>query len=308
MQLIRNLSQIINQLPETCLTIGNFDGLHLAHQKIIEFTKQIATKKGLKSAILSFEPHPISFLNRQNHDFNHNFRISNLSNKIKYIKNHNIDYLLVIPFNNYLSNLSPKLFIDNILINKINAKSLVVGYDFTFGKKRQGNFKTLEEYNFDLHEINPIKIIIDGHEKTISSSLARQYIQSGEVKKLPPILGRNFSVDGLVISGKKLARELGYPTANFLPRKDIINLKFGVYKTRTFIYKYHKYFDSITNFGIKPTFENNFQPLFENHILNFSQDIYNHKILVEFLDFIREEQKFSSIDELKNQIKKDLIF
>lgn len=308
MQLIRNLSQIINQLPETCLTIGNFDGLHIAHQKIIERTKQIATIKGLKSAILSFEPHPISFLNRQNNDFNHNFRISNLSNKIKYIKNHNIDYLLIIPFNNYLSNLNPKSFIDNILINKINAKSLVVGYDFTFGKKREGNFKTLEEYNFDLHEINPIKIAIDGHEKTISSSLARQCITSGEVNKLPPILGRNFSVDGLVINGKKLARNLGYPTANFLPRKDIINLKFGVYKTRTFIQKFNQYFDSITNFGIKPTLQNSTQPIFENHILNFSQNIYNHKIQVEFLDFIREEKKFSSIDELKNQIKQDLIF
>ena len=308
MQIIRNLSQIITQLPKICLTIGNFDGLHLAHQKIIEHTKQIAIKNGYKSAILTFEPHPISFLNLQNNDFNHNFRISNLSNKIKYIKNHQIDYLIIIPFNNYLSNLKPKLFIDNILINKINAKSLIVGYDFTFGKKREGNFKTLEEYKFDLHEINPIKILIDDHQKTISSSLARQYIKSGEVNKLPQILGRNFSIDGLVISGKKIARELGYPTANFLPRKYIINPKFGVYKTRTFINKYNRYFDSITNFGIKPTFNNSLQPIFENHILNFSENIYNQKIVVEFLDFIREEKKFSSIDELKNQIRNDLIF
>jgi riboflavin kinase/FMN adenylyltransferase len=307
MQLIRNLSQI-SQLPKTSLTIGNFDGLHIAHQHIIDFTKNIAKEKALKSAILTFEPHPISFLNQHNLNFNHNFRICNLSNKIKFIKDIKIDYLLILPFNDYLSNLTPNLFIENILINKINASSLIVGYDFTFGKKRLGNFKTLEEYNFDLHEIDPVKITIDNHEKTISSSLARQYIQSGDVKKLPQILGRNFSVDGLVICGKKIARELGFPTANFLPRKDIINLKFGVYKTRTFIYKFNQSFDSITNFGIKPTFNSINQPLFENHILNFSHNIYNHKIRVEFIDFIREEKKFSSIIELKNQIKQDLNF
>ena len=194
------------------------------------------------------------------------------------------------------------------MINKFNVKSLIIGYDFTFGKGREGNFKTLESYNFDLHEINPIKIFDKNHnEVTISSSLARQYLKSGEIKSLNQILGHNFTIDGIVVEGKKIAGELGYKTANINHKINLIKPKFGVYKTRTFIEDENKFYDSITNFGIKPTFDNSSsKPLFETHILNFSKNLYHKKIRVEFLDFIRDEKKFSSIEELKKQIKIDI--
>ncbi|MFM8185791.1 MAG: bifunctional riboflavin kinase/FMN adenylyltransferase, partial [Alphaproteobacteria bacterium] len=132
MILIRNLNQIKRQLPPIALTIGNFDGVHLAHQKIIATTQEIAQKNQLKTAILTFEPHPILFLNKNNSNFNQNFRIYNLANKIRILKQFNSDYFLVIPFNNYLSSLNHNSFVEEILINKFNTKSLIIGYDFTF--------------------------------------------------------------------------------------------------------------------------------------------------------------------------------
>lgn len=308
MILIRNLNQINNQLPKLSLTIGNFDGVHLAHQKIIEKTQEIAQKNNLSSALLTFEPHPISFLNKNKNDFNQDFRITNLANKIKILKKYSLDYIIILHFNNKLSSIEANNFIEEILINKFNVKSLIIGYDFTFGKGREGNFKTLENYNFDLHEINPIKIFDKNHnEVTISSSLARQYLKSGEIKSLNQILGHNFTIDGIVVEGKKIAGELGYKTANINHKINLIKPKFGVYKTRTFIEDENKFYDSITNFGIKPTFDNSsLKPLFETHILNFSKNLYHKKIRVEFLDFIRDEKKFSSIEELKKQIKIDI--
>ena len=308
MILIRNLNQINNQLPKLSLTIGNFDGVHLAHQKIIEKTQEIAQKNNLSSALLTFEPHPISFLNKNKNDFNKDFRITNLANKINLLKKYSLDYIIILPFNNKLSSINATNFIEKILINKFNVKSLIIGYDFTFGKGREGNFKTLENYNFDLHEINPIKIFDKNHnEVTISSSLARQYLKSGEINSLNQILGHNFVIDGIVVEGKKIAGELGYKTANINHKINLIKPKFGVYKTRTFIEDENKFYDSITNFGIKPTFDNSSsKPLFETHILNFSKNLYHKKIRVEFLDFIRDEKKFSSIEELKKQIKIDI--
>ena len=308
MILIRNLNQINHQLPKLALTIGNFDGVHLAHQKIIEKTQEIARKNNLSSALLSFEPHPILFLNKNKSDFNHDFRITNLANKINLLKKYNLDYIIILPFNNNLSSIKANNFIEDILINKFNVKSLIIGYDFTFGKGREGNFKTLENYNFDLHEINPIKIFDKNHnEITISSSLARQYLKNGEIKSLNQMLGHNFAFDGIVVEGKKIAGELGFKTANINHKINLIKPKFGVYKTQTFIYDENKFYNSITNFGIKPTFDNSsLKPLFETHLLDFSKNLYHKKIRVEFLDFIRDEKKFSSIEELKKQIKIDL--
>lgn len=308
MILIRNLNQINHQLPKLSLTIGNFDGVHLAHQKIIEKTQKIAQKNNLSSALLSFEPHPISFLNKNKNNFNHDFRITNLANKINLLKKYNLNYLIILPFNNNLSSLKASSFIEEILINKFNVKSLTIGYDFTFGKGREGNFKTLESYNFDLHEINPIKILDkNNNEITISSSLARQYLKNGEINSLNQILGHNYAIDGIVVEGRKIAGELGYKTANINHKINLIKPKFGVYKTRTFIDDENKFYDSITNFGIKPTIDNSdLKPIFETHLLNFSKNLYHKKVRVEFLDFIREEKKFSSLEELKNQIKFDI--
>ena len=304
MILIRNLNQISQQLPPIALTIGNFDGVHQAHQKIIAKTHEIAKKNHLKTALLTFEPHPIIFLNKNNPNFSKNFRIYSLANKIRILQNYNLDYLLILNFNNYLSQLSHNNFVEDILINKFNTKSLIVGYDFTFGKNRQGNFKTLENYDFDLHEISPIKF---DNDLTISSSQARSFIKNGEIKKLNLILGKNYQIEGMVVKGNQIGHKIGFATANLLTKPYLILPKFGVYKTKIFIPKMQKTFSGITNFGIKPTInQNNSQPIFETHIFNFNQDIYGKKIIVIFEDFIRDEMKFINLEHLKQQIQFDI--
>ncbi len=301
MIIIRNLNQIKNQPSPLALTIGNFDGVHLGHLKNINEVKKIAKEKNISSAILTFEPHPISFFQSKN-----NFRLTSLAQKLKIFQNEKIDFVIILPFNQNLSEISADDFINKILIKHLNIKHLTIGYDFIFGKNRQGNFKLLEEnskrFNFGLNKVAAIKK--DGH--ICSSSSIRALVSKGEIVFANQILGKNFTISGLVNQGRKLASQIGFPTLNIKPKPHIIKPKFGVYKTISFIPHLNQKFISITNFGIKPTITNSAEPLFETYIPNFNQNIYGKKISVEFTDFIREEKKFNSLNELQDQIKKDI--
>ena len=302
MQIIRNLNQIKTAIAPLALTIGNFDGVHLGHLAIVDQIKKIAKEKNLASAILTFEPHPVSFLRP---DRPNDFRIFSLAQKLKIFAENKIDYVIVLPFNSDLSEITAHDFVKEILVEGLKVKHLVVGYDFIFGKNRQGNFQLLEEkskkFNFNLSEISAIQ----NQEEICSSSLIRKLISQGNVNKAGKFLGKNFSIYGIVNEGRKLAAQLGFPTANLIAKPHIIKPKFGVYKTSTFIPHLNKKFPSVTNFGIKPTLGGDKSPIFETHILNFSQNIYGKKIVVEFLDFVREEKKFNSLEELKEQIRLD---
>lgn len=301
-----NRSSILNEIDSKglCLTIGNFDGVHLGHQAIISRLKEIALQKNLASAIMTFEPHPLAFFNDNKKI---DFRISTLKQKIQILQKYKIDYLILQNFNKKFSDLSANFFIKNILEKTLSIKYLLVGYDFTFGKNRQGNFKDLEGANFILEEVNPIKVKIDNQNLTCSSSLIRSLVKSGELKNANKILGHNFTIEGEVIHGKKLAQNLGFPTLNLNCKSQQIQPKFGVYKSFVKISDDSEKLLSITNFGVKPTIDNKeSQPLFETHILNFNRDLYGKKIIVELEDFIREEKKFSSIENLKNQINLDI--
>lgn len=289
-----------SKLPPLALTIGNFDGVHLGHSHIINQVKKIAKEKNLASAILTFEPHPIAFLRPERRE---DFRLTSLAQKLKIFAFEQIDYAIILPFNQKFSEISATDFVQRVLVEALNTKHLTIGYDFTFGKNREGNFKLLEGLNLDLSEISPVK----NSEQTCSSTTIRKFISEGKITAANQILGRNFSISGIVNEGKKLAAQLGFPTANLKAKPQIIKPKFGVYKTETFIPHLNKKFPSITNFGIKPTISENTSPLFETHIPNFSQNIYGKKIHVEFLDFIREEKKFASLDELKKQIAADVL-
>ncbi|MBM5782184.1 MAG: bifunctional riboflavin kinase/FAD synthetase [Pelagibacterales bacterium] len=305
MQIIRNLNQSkITNSPSLALTIGNFDGLHLGHQKIIEEIKEIASNQNLKSAVLTFEPHPQSFFQKNK---NENFRIYNLSQKLKIFQENKIDYFILLPFNQTLANVEANIFVEDFLIKKLNIKHLSIGYDFTFGKNRLGNFNLLEEksrqFSFSLKQVPALT----KDSNICSSTLIREMISKGNIKQANTLLGRNFNVSGIVNFGKQIARQLGFPTANILSLPHIIKPKYGVYKTITHILHLNQKFFSITNFGIKPTFNNSTtQELFETYIFDFSQNLYGKKITVEFVDFIREEKKFSSIEDLKNQIELDV--
>lgn len=307
MQIIRNLNKIKNALPQLVLTIGNFDGMHLGHMAIINEIKKIAKEKNISSAILTFEPHPVTLFRS---DRPKDFRINGLAQKLKTFKEQQIDYIIILPFNQNLANLEAYDFIQKILVKSLNVKSLVIGYDFIFGKNREGNFSLLEKESknfdsarrFDLMEISALK----KSQEIYSSSFIRKLLKEGKVVESNQFLGRNFTITGIVNEGRKLARQLGFPTANLIAKPHIIKPKFGVYKTLTFIPHLNQKFPSITNFGIKPTVQDGEIPLYETHIPNFSQDLYGKKIEIEFLDFVREERKFASLEDLKRQIADDL--
>jgi len=302
MKVIRNLKNI-SAIPPLALAIGNFDGVHCGHLAIIDEVKKIAKAKNLSCAILTFEPHPVCFFNKEK---KHGFRITTLSQKLKIFRDLGIDYCIVLPFNHDLSEINADDFINKILLKSFNTKHLVVGYDFIFGKNRQGNFDLLKEssqkFDFGLSKVEAKK---DSAE-IFSSSLVRKAISQGNIKKANKLLNKKFSICGIVVNGRKLASQLGFPTANVNTKPQVIQPKFGVYKTSTFIPKLNKTFPSITNFGVKPTIDDKRIALFENHILGFSQNLYDQKIIIEFEDFIRDEKKFSSIEELKEQITSDI--
>ncbi|MDX2083394.1 MAG: bifunctional riboflavin kinase/FAD synthetase [Rickettsiales bacterium] len=303
MIVIRHLNQIKSVSNGLSLSIGNFDGVHLGHKKIISEVKKVAAEKKLFSAILTFEPHPIAFLKNQ---YAKDFRITSLAQKLEIFREQKIDYAILLPFNQKIAAIEAEDFISQILVKSLNVKHLSVGYDFIFGKNRQGNFSLLksaaQKFDFSLNEVSAFT----KYEQVCSSSLVRKLINEGEIIAANNFLGRNFSVSGAVINGKKMANKIGFATANLMVKPYMVKPKFGVYKTITFIPALQKKFLSITNFGIKPTFDGINLPLIETHILNFNQNIYGKKIIVEFVDFIREEQKFESIEELKLQIERDL--
>jgi riboflavin kinase/FMN adenylyltransferase len=308
MQIIRNLNQIKATLPFLALTIGNFDGVHLGHLAILSEIKKIAKEKNLATAVLTFEPHPVTFLEPEKPA---DFRINSLAQKLKILQKQQIDFVIIVPFNKNFSEILADEFVKKVLLQKLQMKHLVIGYDFIFGRNRQGNFKLLEaqskKYGFDLSEIAAIK----NRQQTCSSSMIRKLIFAGKIAEANQFLTENFAICGIISQGKKMAFGLGFPTINLATRPHIIKPKFGVYKTTTFLPHLNRKFSSITNFGIRPTFKTALHktqnaPLFETHILNFSQEIYGKKAVIEFLDFIREEKKFSSTEELRHQVKNDI--
>ena len=302
MIVIRNFNNIKEELQNSCLALGNFDGFHLGHKEILDFTKNLAKKNQRKSALLTFEPHPRHFFNKN--DPNKNVRIYSLSQKLEILKKEKlVDIIFLIHFNEELANLSAADFIKNILVDRLKVNYIVVGYDFSFGKNRVGNADLLQElapkydYNF-----NQIEAKTNEDQEIYSSTNIRKLIESGEIAKASKILGRIYEIKGIVIKGQQNGRKIGFRTANILPKFHIIKPKFGVYQSITQING--KNYKSITNFGIKPTFLGKTE-VFETHIFDFEQDIYNQPIKVQLLDFIRPEMKFNNVEELTTQIKQD---
>ena len=285
------------------LTIGNFDGVHLGHQSILAELRKIGQDKNLETAVLTFEPHPLQFFKKNDLK---NFRLNSLAQKLKIFREEKIDHVIILPFNQKLAEISAEDFVEKILVKSLQMKHLIVGHDFVFGKNRRGDFNFLEScskhFAFDLSKISAVK----DSDKIFSSSLVRSLIIEGKVRLANDVLGRNFAVEGIVIEGKKLASELGFPTANLSLKPTMIKPKFGVYKSETFLPHLNQKFPSITNFGMKPTLQSEEIPLFETHIIGFSQKIYGKKIITELTDFVREEKKFSSLEALKQQIKDDI--
>ena len=280
------------------IAIGNFDGIHLGHQKVINDAKKKATKNKLPFGIMTFEPVPVMFFNSKIK----NHRINSLEQKKSQFKKLKLDFLIIIKFNKKFSLLTAKKFIKNIIRNKTKCKFLYVSKNFKFGFKRQGTIQTLKKYeilyNYNTLLTKPYK----KNKKIISSTLIRKKIIAGKIQEANKLLNREWSIEGRVIKGKKLGRKIGFPTCN-IKLNDYIVPRLGVYAINANGSKFSK--KGIANIGYRPTF-NGQDLLLETNIFGIHKNLYNKELSIKFKKFIRSERKFKNLEQLKKQIKIDI--
>tara|TARA_B110000211_G_scaffold213454_1_gene253998 strand:- start:12547 stop:13455 length:909 start_codon:yes stop_codon:yes gene_type:complete len=281
------------------IAIGNFDGLHLGHKKVLIQAKLKAKKEKLKFGVVTFEPIPTMFFNK---DIKHH-RINLIKQKIYYLKKIELDFLVIINFNKLFSNISADNFIKRILFDKLKSKYIFVSRNFRFGKKRSGDINTLRKFEEKFSYKTIITIPYQKNKKIISSTLIRKNIADGNVANVQNFLGRPWSIRGEVVKGQKRGRKIGFPTCNI--KWDSYALpKLGVYAVNVESENFKK--RGIANIGYRPTF-NGKTLLLEVNIFGISTNLYKKILKVSFIKFIRPEKKFKNISTLKSQIKKDII-
>ena len=288
MKIIRNSN--LEQLP-CVVTIGNFDGVHLGHQALLDEVKKRAHDLKLESAVITFEPNPKDYFSQNKPQT----RISSLREKIELFNEIKIDRVHIIKFNQEFSKVTANEFI-SVLIKQLKVKEIVVGEDFCFGRGREGSIKQLSASSMKLNIKN--KILMDG--KRISSTLIRNLLANDKLDEANKYIGRPYSISGKVVHGEKRGRKIGFPTANIHMRHNRPPLK-GV-----FAVKFQNHF-GVANLGIRPSIKGEKKLQLEVHLLNFSSDLYGQHVSVIFLKKLRDEKKFKSLDELKEQIKLDVI-
>ncbi|MDC0447519.1 bifunctional riboflavin kinase/FAD synthetase [Pelagibacteraceae bacterium] len=280
------------------IAIGNFDGLHLGHLKVIKEAKVKAKKLNLPFGVMTFEPIPVMFFNKKLK----NHRINSLEQKKILLKKLKLDFLIIIKFNKYFSSLTAEDFIKKIIYKKIKCKYLYVSRNFKFGHKRRGNIKTLKKFEklFDYKRVitKPYK----KNNKIISSTIIRKKIRAGKIEEINKLLNRVWSVEGKVIKGQKRGRKIGFPTCN-LKLDNYVIPRLGVYTVKVSNKNFNK--NGIANIGYRPTFKGQ-SLLLETNIFGFRKNLYNKVINVSFEKFIRPEKKFKNLEYLKKQIKLDI--
>ncbi|MGR9085466.1 MAG: bifunctional riboflavin kinase/FAD synthetase [Gammaproteobacteria bacterium] len=300
MRLIRGLAQLEPFENGCVLTIGNFDGVHLGHREVIRKLAERSRELGYPAVVMIFEPQPLEYFLGDNAPS----RLTRLREKVSAFSTLPIDHLFIVRFNRYLANCEAEQFIDDILIKKLNVRHLVIGDDFHFGKARRGNFAMLKEKSiasgFTVEDTGSFQLA--GHR--ISSTLIRDALGEGDMALAEQLLGRSYSVCGRVSHGEKRGRTLGYPTANIkLLRKNApINGVFAV--TMTGIDDQE--FMGTANVGTRPTVGGGSKVILETHLFDFDEEIYGKQVEVHFKQKIRDEMRFHSLAQLKNQIEKDV--
>lgn len=299
MQVIRSLSDF-PKLSQAVVTSGTFDGVHRGHQKILHRLIQVAQDIQGQSVVITYWPHPRLVLqpNIQNLHL-----LSTIQERIEQLAAFEIDYLLIIPFTREFANLDSEQFISEILINTIQTKKLVIGYDHRFGRNRTGSFEYLQqhapEYGFEVEEIPRQDI----DHVAVSSTKIRTALEAGEIKTATASLGRYYSLSGTVVKGKQLGRTLGYPTANLdITDQHKLIPKLGIYAVQVKIRD--QIFGGMLSIGTNPTVGGTNQTI-EVNIFNFSDDLYGQEITLLFLDRIRDEEKFNSLENLISQMQQD---
>ncbi|MDA9636862.1 bifunctional riboflavin kinase/FAD synthetase [SAR86 cluster bacterium] len=306
MHLIRGINNIDffkKNFPNAKLvaTIGNFDGLHLGHKEIIKKMKSIGIANNLESLVIFTEPHAKEFFSANKDLSDQPTRISPWRDKFKRLKDNSIDYGFFLKFNTKLQKMTPENFIEEVL-EKLNIQYLLIGDDFKFGKEREGDFDMLlswgKKNNIQVSKIPTYTF----EQKRVSSTRIRKSLENGDFNMAEKLLGRKYTFSGKVVFGNRLGRTIGVPTANIWVPKSNLPIK-GVYAVKALIEK--RQFNGIANMGIRPTVGGT-SPVLEIHIFDFNKDIYGQRIEVEFHKKIREEKKFVHLDQLKDQISKDI--
>ena len=301
MEIIRGLHNLQPEHRGNVVTIGNFDGVHLGHQAIIEQLKKQAKKFNVPATLMTFQPNPQDFFAG---DAAPN-KLSRFHDKMQLLKRYGVDRVICIPFNQTLAELTAEDFINKILIQGLHAKHLVIGDDFQFGKNRQGDFHLLQasgkKHGFDVE--NTPTFLLDNER--VSSTRIRQALAEGNLEKTQKLLGRPYHISGKVGHGDKRGRTIGFPTANIRLKQQIAPTN-GVYAVKiTGLNDLHSNTQyGVANLGVRPTVDGSLY-LLEIHLFDFNQDIYGKRINVHFEDYIRPEQKFNGLDALVAQIKQD---
>jgi len=283
------------------ILIGNFDGVHIGHQKLFKLAKKYKKKFKLKIGVVTFEPMPKMYFNKKLK----NFRISNLSQKKFLIQKLGADFIITKRFDKNFSKIKYFNFIRNILYKKMQPKYIFVSNNFRFGNKREGNVKKLieSEKNFCYKIIKPRPLIFN--KKIISSSFIRKLLSNGNLNYANKLLRKNWSIESVVQKGRQLGKKIGFPTCN-LDIKNYVIPRLGVYAVKIHIRNTSKTLKGIANLGYRPTF-NQKKILLEVHIFNFSSNLYNKVLTIDFISFIRNEKKFKNINQLRKQISSDLV-
>ena len=300
MEVIRGLHNLRDKHRGCVATIGNFDGVHLGHQKVLEQVRQKAAELDLPTTVIIFEPQPREFFGGNDVPA----RLTRFDEKVRLLCSLGVDRVLCLPFNEALRTMTAHQFIDQLLLEGLAVKHFVVGDDFRFGCDRIGDYAMLEqvgaEKGFSVEHTTTHTV----DDERVSSTLVRQALCRNELTHAKELLGRPYRISGRVMHGQKLGRQLGVPTANVRMHRFAAPLK-GVYAVKVLSSEGTLLGNGVCNIGMRPTVGGT-RPVLEAHIFDFSGDLYGKLISVEFVEFIREERKFSGLDELKATISNDI--
>lgn len=303
MRVFHRLEEIAQAVSSCAVAIGNFDGVHLGHQSLLSQMLAESRRLGVPSAVLTFYPHPVELLRPEKK----RERLFTTAEKLAALEELSVEMALVASFDAALANLTPTEFFESFLVHGLKAKSVTVGFDFRFGRNREGTTDTLKKlcapHGIDL-------IVVPPFEKEglkVSSSSIREALRDGKTENAAKWLGRPYSITGVVSHGDNRGEQIGFPTANLKYPDEKLLPKDGVYVTRAVWQK--QVFPSVTNIGVRPTFHKADAPrTIEVHLIDFRARLYDETVRVDFLKRVRDEIKFASVDELVKQITKDVKF
>ncbi len=299
MKIFNDLAEIGNTEP-AAIALGNFDGVHMGHRKLIEETVGKAAREGIKAAVFTFSNHPRNLIAGRTVVKN----ILYSEEKERIIEELGVDYMFNLKFTREICDMTPEDFVRELLVDTFKARHVYCGFNYNFGSMARGNVETLRrmgrELGFETHIIDPVEV--DGN--LVSSTYIRGLIETGQMKKCRRFMGEYYSIGGEVVVGNKLGRTIGFPTSNLVIDETMVTPPNGVYVTYC-IYNGVKY-PSVTNVGVKPTI-GEYNKNVETHIFNFDKELYGKRIMVQFLEKTRDEKRFPSVDKLAEQIKKDCL-